>query len=166
MRIFIDTEFTDFIDCHLISIGMVSEFGDEFYYEVPYPEASCSPFVREIVIPLLHRDSQCSCSRDELKFHILSWLKLIRSSCETEISICYDYSTDFDLFVDVLDGDLPDFVFGELISRGISDLLLYEFWKNNPALKEHHALHDARANAYAFRESKLNFSERVRKLID
>jgi len=35
-KIFIDTEFTDFIDPQLISIGLVSEFGEEFYAEVPY----------------------------------------------------------------------------------------------------------------------------------
>jgi hypothetical protein len=155
MRIFIDTEFTDFIDCHLISIAMVSEYGEEFYYEVPFPDASCSPFVREVVIPLLNHDSRSSCSRDELKSHILNWLKLVRSSAETEILISYDYSTDFDLFVDALDRDLPKFVVGELIDRGISDQLLFEFWRNNPELSEHHALHDARANAYAFRESML-----------
>ncbi len=159
MRIFIDTEFTDFIDCHLISIGMVSEFGEEFYYEVPFPESSCSPFVREVVVPLLNRDSRCSCSRDELKFHILNWLKLVRSSAETEILISYDYSTDFDLFVDALDRDLPKFVVGELIDRWISDQLLFEFWRNNPELSEHHALHDARANAYAFRENMLQCSK-------
>ncbi len=32
MLIFLDTEFTDFIDCDLISIGMVSEDGRHFFY--------------------------------------------------------------------------------------------------------------------------------------
>lgn len=159
MRIFIDTEFTDFINSHLISIAMVSEFGEEFYYEVPFPESSCSPFVREVVIPLLNHDIRSCCGRDELKSHILNWLKLVRSSAETEILISYDYSTDFDLFVDVLGGDLPKFVAGELIDRGISDQLLFEFWRSNPELSEHHALHDARANAYAFRERILQYSK-------
>lgn len=35
MRLFIDTEFTDFVDCHLSSLGMVTECGEEFYVEVP-----------------------------------------------------------------------------------------------------------------------------------
>jgi hypothetical protein len=137
----------------------VSEFGEEFYYEIPYPEASYLAFVREVVIPLLNHDSRNRCSRDELKSHILNWLKLVRSSAETEILISYDYSTDFDLFVDVLGGDLPKFVAGELIDRGISDQLLFEFWRSNPELSEHHALHDARANAYAFRERILQYSK-------
>ncbi|SFJ84850.1 protein of unknown function [Paraburkholderia megapolitana] len=33
MRIFVDTEFTDFIDCDLISIALVADDGREFYAE-------------------------------------------------------------------------------------------------------------------------------------
>lgn len=161
MRIFIDTEFTDFIDCHLMSLAMVAESGEEFYVEVDFPEASCSSFVREVVIPLLHMHTKCS--RDDLKRQIIDWLKLVRRPND-EIKICFDYSTDYDLFVDAIDGELPPFIVPENISRGISDLLLYDFWKKNPDLHEHHSLHDARANAYAFRETKLNFVERVLKL--
>jgi hypothetical protein len=35
LKVFIDTEFTDFIDPYLISIGLVAATGDEFYAEVP-----------------------------------------------------------------------------------------------------------------------------------
>ena len=161
MRVFIDTEFTDFIDCHLISLGMVAESGEEFYAEVDYPESSCSPFVRQVVIPLLHMHIKCN--RDNLKQQIINWLKLVRRSNE-EIKICFDYQTDFDLLLDAINGELPSFAKGENISRGISELLIYDFWKKNPSLHEHHALYDARANAHAFRETKLNFGERVLKL--
>jgi len=34
MRIFLDTEFTDFQNAHLISIGLVAEDGREFYAEL------------------------------------------------------------------------------------------------------------------------------------
>lgn len=34
IKIFIDTEFTDFVDLKLISIRMVAETGEEFYAEV------------------------------------------------------------------------------------------------------------------------------------
>lgn len=30
MRVFVDTEFTDFIDCDLISMGLVADDGREF----------------------------------------------------------------------------------------------------------------------------------------
>lgn len=66
MLIFLDTEFTDFFDPVLISLGMAAETGEEFYAEVPYPEKGCSAFVREAVIPLLGRELHSACSRDEL----------------------------------------------------------------------------------------------------
>jgi hypothetical protein len=55
MQLFLDTEFTS-LDRHaqLISIGMCAEDGALFYAEVEgiAPEA-CTPFVREVVLPLL-----------------------------------------------------------------------------------------------------------------
>lgn len=164
MRIFIDTEFTDFIDCHLISLGMVSEFGEEFYREVPCPEKACSAFVREAIIPLLNQDLHAHCSKTELKIQMLEWFKLVRNSSDTEIKICFDYQSDWDLFVDVLDGEIPKFIHPCLINSEISDLLLYDFWKNSPDLREHHALNDARANAYAFRKPKSSFPMDIFKL--
>ena len=59
MLIFIDTEFTDFFDPKLISIGMVADSGEEFYAEVLFPDAACSAFAREAVIPLLKPISAC-----------------------------------------------------------------------------------------------------------
>jgi hypothetical protein len=61
LKIFLDTEFTDFIDTHLISLGMAAESGEEFYAEVPYPSEACSDFVREAVIPLLGRIPDAAC---------------------------------------------------------------------------------------------------------
>jgi hypothetical protein len=34
-NVFIDTEFTDFLDPQLISIGLVAQSGEEFYAELP-----------------------------------------------------------------------------------------------------------------------------------
>lgn len=52
MKIFLDTEFTDFIDPQLISIGIAASNSEEFYAEVPYSIDLCSTFVKEVVIPL------------------------------------------------------------------------------------------------------------------
>lgn len=42
-RLFLDTEFTDFIDCEMISIGIVREDGREFYAERnDFDTAKCS----------------------------------------------------------------------------------------------------------------------------
>ena len=52
MRIFADTEFTDFIDCDLISIALVAEDGHEFYAErTDFDHHACSAFVREAILP-------------------------------------------------------------------------------------------------------------------
>lgn len=152
LKVFVDTEFTDFIDTHLISIGMAAESGEEFYAEVPYPERACSAFVREAVLPLLGRLPNSSYSVDELRIKIVEWLEIIRLEGE-EVEICFDYQTDWDLFCDALDYRLPPWCRPRLVSVNINELLRYEFhMKHN--LPEHHALYDALANRYAFRERK------------
>ena len=94
-KVFIDTEFTDFIDPHLISIGMAAESGEEFYAEIPYPDNECSAFVREAVIPLLGRIDDSACCIGDLHAKIINWLELIRRRDE-EIEVCFDYQTDWD----------------------------------------------------------------------
>ena len=56
MKIYFDTEFTGLTpDAKLISIGMVTEAGREFYAEAAdtYAETDCSEFCRQVVLPLL-----------------------------------------------------------------------------------------------------------------
>jgi hypothetical protein len=53
VKVFLDTEFTDFVRPRLISIGMAARSGQHFYAEVPYSDKECSEFVRKTVIPLL-----------------------------------------------------------------------------------------------------------------
>ncbi|QJQ02327.1 hypothetical protein C798_19415 [Herbaspirillum rubrisubalbicans Os34] len=149
-KIFIDTEFTDFLNCHLISLGMVAGTGEEFYVEVPYPHAACSEFVREAVIPLLGSIENAQCLFEDLRHRILSWLSLIRHDSEI-FEICFDFQTDWDLFNDAMDYRIPDWCRPRLIARNINELLRYSFHKKYN-LPEHHALYDARANRYAFRE--------------
>ncbi len=150
-RIFIDTEFTDFLDLHLISIGLVSAAGEEFYAEVPFPDESCSAFVREAVIPLLGRIPDAVMSRDSLCKQLLAWLSAVRLE-NTDIEICYDYQTDWDLFIDALDYQVPAWCHPRLIASNIDEVLKYEFYKKHE-LPQHHALYDARANLAAFQES-------------
>ena len=92
-KIFIDTEFTDFIDIHLISIGMVAQSGEAFYAEVPYPDGSCSAFVREAVIPLLGRIPNSSCAAEDLCVKMTTWLGIFRPR-EEGVEIFLDYQSD------------------------------------------------------------------------
>lgn len=150
LKIFIDTEFTDFIDCHLISLGMAAESGEDFYVEVPYPDKACSEFVREAVIPLLGKIPHAQCEFGALRTKILTWMDIVRNKDE-EVEICFDYQADWDLFIDALDYRVPEWCKSRLVARNINELLLYSFHKKH-GLPEHHALYDAQANRYAFRE--------------
>lgn len=150
LNVFIDTEFTDFIDTQLISIGLVAETGEEFYAEVPYEVRECSEFVKEAVLPLVGYAPEAEMTKDELYVKMMQWLRIVRPS-GADIYICYDYQTDWDLFYDVLDGQVPDWCKRRLVADRINELLRYEYHQKN-ARPEHHALNDARANCYAFRE--------------
>jgi hypothetical protein len=149
-KIFIDTEFTDFNDPQLISIGLVAESGEEFYAEVPYDLKRCSSFVCDVVIPLLDNSPESRISFDDLYMRISNWLRIIRPNNDP-IEICFDYQTDWDLFARALDNRVPAWCQSRLVARNINELLRYNFHKKNQ-LPEHHALNDARANCYAFRE--------------
>lgn len=129
---------------------MAAASGEEFYAEVPYPQATCSDFVREAVIPLLGQVPDAFCTIDDLYLKIITWLKIIRSGKE-DVEICFDYQTDWDLFTIALDGRVPAWCRPRSVDRHINELLRYKFHKDNN-LPEHHALYDAQANRYAFRE--------------
>lgn len=50
MRVYLDTEFTQFTQPHLISLGLAAEDGREFYAAMKnFPR----PFVREVVLPII-----------------------------------------------------------------------------------------------------------------
>lgn len=56
MKVFIDTEFTNFHHPELISLGAVAETGEEFYVEIfGADQFRSSEFVKEVVVPLLKR---------------------------------------------------------------------------------------------------------------
>lgn len=152
LKVFIDTEFTDLINTGLISLGMVAESGAEFYAEVPYRDAECSDFVRMAVIPLLGKIPNAACSFGELRGRMLSWLRQARPD-DREVEICFDYQTDWDLFVDALDYETPEWCRPRLILAHLDQTRQYEFLRDR-GLPKHHALYDALANRYAFREAK------------
>jgi hypothetical protein len=150
LKVFVDTEFTDFFDTHLISIGMVAETGEHFYAEVPYPDHACSAFVQEAVVPLLGKVPNAFCVLHELRSRIITWLEIVRFRNE-EVEICFDYQTDWDLFNDALDCRVPSWLRARNVVYEINELLRFNFHRENN-LPEHHALYDAMANQHAFRE--------------
>lgn len=147
MLIFIDTEFTNFKQPELISIGLVTnDWQHEFYAELPVDKCQCSDFVIETVLPLLGTRTENQCTVKELKDRLFKWLEQF---AHLDPQICYDYPGDWDLFCQALNEDVPGWLRGWNIQQYINDLkrddyfVLYGF-------APHHALNDAKANRHAF----------------
>ncbi|HEF4840748.1 TPA: 3'-5' exoribonuclease [Burkholderia vietnamiensis] len=142
MRIFVDTEFTDFIDCDLISIALVAEDGREFYAERnDFDRHACSAFVREAVLPQLGQYPERMLSRVSLHAALLEWLKQFGGG-----TFCMDFHGDWDLLVDLLDG-VPDGWEAQLIGDQTDKVRMESYFQQFGG--RHHALHDARALRYA-----------------
>lgn len=147
--VFLDTEFTSFKSPSLISIGLAASSGEELYVEVPFSMGLVSPFVHDVVIPLLKRDPQAYCTIPQLHTRVRNWLTVVKTSPEVEL--CFDSQYDENLFRDIFDGYPPGFILFRNVDRNINEFLRHEFHMKT-ALPEHHALNDARAMRYAFRE--------------
>lgn len=148
MLLFLDTEFTDFIDIDLISIGLVSEDGRATFYaeRIDYRREAASDFVREAVLPHLGQQPEDSCSREELTRRLYEWLRGFPAT----LQIACDSTHDRDLLWDALEDGLPpnleptvlklawqseDRVFNEAVYK----------YHDQPGRPRHHALHDAQS---------------------
>lgn len=171
IRVQIDCEFTDFINCDLISIGCAADNGDEFYGEnADFNRNWSSAFVRENIYPLLH-PLKYSMSRMELSNRLWSWLEEL--PCD-EVIISYDYQGDYDLFCKLFYADSHpkisshqnifanmykecddqviamggnDDDYQNLVKkvRATFDLEVIDYFLNTKEI-QHHALSDAKAN--------------------
>lgn len=153
MLLFLDTEFTDFQDSELISIGLVSECGrHEFYAErTDFDANRCNDFVRSVVLPQLGQSEARPGPVDtaDLAVALLAWLTRIHSlDSGSMVLVLYDFDTDFKLLTKALAGLLPEWLCGINIADQIN--------QDSPNI--HHALHDAhvlRADWIATRELNL-----------
>ena len=148
MLIFIDTEFSDFINTELISIGLVSQDDQQFYAELPVDRATCSDFVKEAVLPLLGKIDGAQCLPVELNMRLRRWLAQFNKGDEPVV-VCYDYAGDWTLFHYALFDDVPPWIRGVNIYGYINDLKQELFFRES-GLARHHALHDAMANRFSF----------------
>lgn len=159
MKIFLDTEYTHMgEDAELISIGMVVgqkvngiyHPREELYLEVPYEKRWCSEFVTLYVLPLLNNYIGCHVNKDNLRSVILNWFNLVSTQGES-ITICSDSKTDYDFLVEALDNRVPSHINYQFIGESLSYPRMFHYYEVN-GLAEHHALHDAKANCYSFKE--------------
>lgn len=149
MRLFVDTEFTDFIDCGLISIGIVSEDEREFYAERSDVDLSrCGDFARAAVLPQLGREPAIVGTEQDISAALQQWLVQF-----DQVEVCFDYPTDFEWFSylvrDTETLDLPRSIKSRNIRGDLDAVNIEHDWREN-GRQAHHALHDAKANRFAF----------------
>lgn len=148
MLIFLDTEFTDLFDCELISIGMVSEDGQDLFYaeRSDYRRAAVSDFVRLAVLPHLGQQAEAVCTRVELDARLWAWFATLPS----HVQIACDSQQDLDLLWDAFGEGLPENLAPKRYEPAhlIDTTVLHAAVLNYEATQGcwHHALHDARAN--------------------
>jgi hypothetical protein len=161
MLAFIDTEFTDFDNMELISIGIVTENGSSFYMEnSQYDKQSCSDFVDEIVVPLLSLTPDVTQPLIKIEDSLHDWF----SCFHNPVTIVIDYIGDWVLFDKLLQSKLPPMVnnrpifLQELIAHIPSIIDIHtgseEYFRLHPSEREHHALCDARANRWIYAQYK------------
>jgi hypothetical protein len=150
-NVYVDVEFTDFIDCDLISIALVADDGREFYGErSDYDDSTCSAFVREAVLPQLGQHPGRVFTREALRVALLAWLD--QFAREPERFFCVDYGGDWDLLVDLLD-EVPDGWHAQQVNALLDPARMEAYYREHGG--RHHALHDARANRYAMLEPSI-----------
>lgn len=147
MLIFLDTEFTDFLNCDLISIGLVSADGmHEFYGErTDFNYDWCSDFTRAAVLAHLGEIPHAKMNRQELSVKLNEWFAGLPQSC----TLACDSFTDWELLLDAFDDRYPSNILGRydltpLTATAAFNEALCRY--HSPSVRPwHHALHDARA---------------------
>ncbi|MDE2428840.1 MAG: hypothetical protein KGM99_08940, partial [Burkholderiales bacterium] len=108
----------------------------------------CSDFVIETVLPQLGKIPGAQCSFVELEINLRSWLEQFKHY--VDVTICFDFDGDWQLFQYALGSHAPDWLTCQNIYRHIDQAVVAQFLADNHLL-EHHALNDAKANRYAYR---------------
>jgi hypothetical protein len=149
MLAFLDTEFTQIQQPELISVGLVSELGHEFYAELSdFPRDKCSEFVHGEVLPLFGRVAGALCSKSELARRLPEWFH----SLGERTIVIFDYDVDWELLSLAFrfdGGSVPTSIDTPLCLSGliVTDPVYQDAF--NRSLSEvwprHHALADARA---------------------
>ncbi|WP_316151031.1 3'-5' exoribonuclease [Cupriavidus sp. BIC8F] len=146
-RYFLDTEFTTFDACQLISIAIVGEDGREFYGErSDFDRALCSDFVHSVVLPQLGQFPGRSMPLAQLRDELRAWLMNV--PLKPKPVLCYDFGGDYHLVSHLLGEPLPRGWKAENVQLKINAGRLDAYFSEHGG--RHHALYDARANCYAF----------------
>ncbi len=153
MRVFADTEFTSsFGDGVLISAGLVTEDGRECYVELAdgWTLDECTPFVHDVVLPLLDRNSSTTFGTEAAADFVAAWLQILG-----DVEINVDARDDEYLLKLLLGHRAEDLSIAWRYLTWESGAEALEFDRHVEALfynvsRRHHALVDARVLRDAF----------------
>jgi hypothetical protein len=145
MLVFLDTEFTDSLDCDLISLGMVHEDGQhELYLErSDYRDDWCNSFVRAAVQPQLGAAGP-AVTKNQRAARLAAWFAELPSP----VTVACDSFTDWELLLDALGDERPANLGSYLDLRPaaaspVFSRAVVRYHEDHGPW--HHALHDARA---------------------
>ena len=161
MRVYLDTEFTQFTQPQLISVGLAADDGRELYAVMKsIPLHQCSAFVREIVLPIIEYWPSATLDRRELRQSLQQWLN---ESAEPLEIVC-DFATDAELLIELIDGN-TDHALRAFNIASVTVLSALQCEQTTHAVDRyftqprqwprHHALEDARALRHACGELNL-----------
>ena len=138
LLLFFDTEFTDFVDMDLISIGIVTQHLHEFYAEnSEYNKTWCNDFVKTEVLTKL-QGGEYAMPYDQLKQKLQIWISDLLEDYSTVLFV-FDYSGDWFLLGELLiDYPQKDRVKGQQDNLDAGTELYFMHDRSN----EHHALYD------------------------
>jgi hypothetical protein len=154
MLVFLDTEFTDFINTEMLSIGMVTaDAKHEFYAErTDYSLKMCSGFVREEILPLFDKSGFVG-TKEEIGLKIVDWIIRLPYS---DVIIVIDYHGDWQVLGDVLPSvpmklkRSPEYIQGMTdFATNVSIQGVEEYFEKIDK-RRHHALVDAKANRHGW----------------
>jgi len=147
MLIFLDTEFTDYTDPELISIGMVGEDARHtLYLEVKdFDRSKCNSFVEREVLPHLGKTAGSEIMRAELQASLKAWFATLPRSLRMACDSLHDKA----LLHKALGGVWPQNVhtwpdLSPLINIGVFHHAVVGY--HNDDRPWHHALYDAHAH--------------------
>lgn len=163
MRIFIDTEFTDFIDCTLISIGFSTDSivtSESSFYGELRPgldfkisgEGGCSKFVKDVVLPLLGRQNS-QYDFNGLAFAVTNWLNQFQDL--DHVVLMFDSAYDIGLLQDLLNYKWPIWLKTFNCKNEINEAMFYTFMRDLFDGNAHHALNDAVCNRLSWTPTSL-----------
>lgn len=158
LTLFFDTEFSDLcIDPRLVSLGVVSECGKEWYAELSdtYQPKDCSAFTQEAVLPHL-QGGKALMTMDELTLRLGNWIESFEQPVKLATdSLSWDWPWIQEIFH--LPGTWPANLDGQPMSLYsliyppfFEQVIEQTFETHKPKLRRHHALDDAKANRIAW----------------